>query len=259
MKLTRKTWLAILAGAVLASPAAIAADHADGTAVTTDPAADITDLYAWMPDATHMALVMDVMPFSGSTATFSNATQYVFHTTSWDQYGPAGTPDDEIDVICTFSAAGDPSCWVEDTFTNTVIDYISGTAANAGSAAGITSTSGDIQLFAGPRNDPFFFNLQGFQQTISDVVAAVPTLSTDNAFNVAGCPDLSVLPAGTVGALDSQLAHSADGGAPVDFVQGQDVLSIVLNINLADTANTELIQTAGNTIVSVWASTNHAS
>lgn len=259
MKLTRKTWLAIVAGAVLASPAAIAADHQDGSNVIADPAADITDVFAWMTDATHVALIMDVMPGATSTSQFTNAVQYVFHTTT---YAPSpgipalgGQPDDEIDVTCTFDTSGNPSCWVAfagDTGTGSgadALDYVSGTAAQA--LTGITSSDGLVQLFAGPRNDPFFFNLDGYKQTIADVEAAVPTLVTDNAFNVAGCPNLSVLPAGTVAALDTQLATAADGGAPQDAFAGNNVLSIVLNINTS-----VLLQVPGDTLLAVWGSTN---
>jgi hypothetical protein len=259
MKLTRKTWLAILAGAVLASPAAIAADHNDGTQVMADPSADITDVYAWMTDANHMALVMDVMPNSGTTAQFSDTVKYVFHTTTWAGFtGTIGTGDPEVDVICTFDASGNPSCWVAfqgDSAAADVIDYVSGTAAAANSATGITSADGDIQLFAGPRNDPFFFNLDGFHNAIATVEGAVPSLVDAGAFNAAGCPAVG---ATTSGVLLGELGHDLDGGAPLDDFAGQDVLSIVLNININNPTNPNgnLLQT-GNTLLSVWASTNN--
>ncbi len=254
MKLTRKTWLAIVAGAVLASPAAIAADHMDGPAVIAEPTADITDVFAWMTDATHMALIMDVHPFATATGTspsqFSNAVKYVFHTTSWSTF--AGAPTGEIDIICTFDGKQNPSCWVApagDTKAADVMDYVTGTAANAMTAAGITSSSGKLQLFAGPRNDPFFFNLQGFQTVIGNVQAALDAgVVGPSAFNAAGCPTLGTM----AGQLATQLGEAADGGAAVDAFAGADVLSIVLNVNTS-----LLLGSSGNTLLSVWASTNN--
>ena len=62
--------------AVLLSPLAIAADHADGTPTTLnnpDASADITDLFAWMTsDGTKLNLVMDVFPGAMGGATASN-------------------------------------------------------------------------------------------------------------------------------------------------------------------------------------------
>src|SRR5262245_59039459 len=55
--------------------AAFAADHQDSpTAMTNEPTADITDLYAWMTsDATKLNLVAAVDSDAGEEATFSDA------------------------------------------------------------------------------------------------------------------------------------------------------------------------------------------
>ncbi|HMC94667.1 MAG TPA: DUF4331 family protein, partial [Polyangia bacterium] len=54
-----------------------AADHRDGPAATADPAADITDVYAWMSaDKTKVDLVMDVYPNAPAGAMFSDQTLY---------------------------------------------------------------------------------------------------------------------------------------------------------------------------------------
>ena len=65
-----------LAVALFAAPLALAADHQDGPAATADPAADITDIFAWMSsDASKVNLVMDVFPFATGTPLFSNTIQ----------------------------------------------------------------------------------------------------------------------------------------------------------------------------------------
>ncbi len=254
----RKTWLALLAAAVLASPAAVAADHLDGPAVTADPSADITDLFTWMVDGTHAALVMDVTPFAAGTGAtvsqFSDAVAYTFHTTTQASFYAGailGVKDAEIDVTCTFDQSGNPSCWVYhagDTLGADAYDYVTGTAAAASSATGISSADGKVKIFAGPRNDPFFFNLPGFQAVISDVEQALDAGALNGTFNAAGCP---TLPSQTAEALGKQLASNADGGLPPDTFAGADVLSIVVTIDTS-----LLLQAAGDTVLSVWGSTN---
>src|SRR5499427_2993316 len=64
------------------------ADHVDGPAASADPAADITDVFAWMsPDAKTMFLVMDLVRNATSASRFSDSVQYVFHTTSRASFG----------------------------------------------------------------------------------------------------------------------------------------------------------------------------
>lgn len=261
MKLSRKGWLAVVAGALVASSVAFAADHSDGTQASADPAADITDLFAWMTDASHMTMIMDLGTNIGSTGKFSNAVKYVFHTSTHSAAGgvapSAGNPptlpaltggtDPEVDVICTFAANGDPSCWV--TLGSQVLEYVSGTAANASSTTGIASADGKVKIFAGTRADPFFFNSDGFKAAAASVHAAVPSLIAGNAFNVAGCPKLD---SATVSALDGELTTGYDGGTPVDNFAGFDVLSLVVQIDTS-----VLLQVPADTLVSVWASTNN--
>src|SRR5262249_22088951 len=59
------------------------ADHVDGPRASADPAADITDVFAWMsPDAQRVFLVMDLVRNATTASRFSDSVQYVFHITS---------------------------------------------------------------------------------------------------------------------------------------------------------------------------------
>ena len=99
--MTRRLPAALL---LLIAPIALAADHMDGPAATADPAADITDLFAWTStDGARLNLVLDVFPGATSTAKFSNAVQYVFHTTSHSAFGAASP-------AATASCASSPAC-----------------------------------------------------------------------------------------------------------------------------------------------------
>ena len=63
-----------------AAPAG-AADRRDGPAASADPAADISDLYAWTGgDKVYLALT--VSPAATESSKFSTKVYYVFHTSS---------------------------------------------------------------------------------------------------------------------------------------------------------------------------------
>lgn len=218
--------------ALVVSPALYAADHLDGPGVLTDPAADITDVFAWTAaDGQHLNLIMDVFPVATTASKFSDTVQYVFHTASTTALGTAATSTE--DVVCTFDAAQTISCWAG-------TEYVTG---NANAEAGIASTSGKLRVFAGLRDDPFFFNLGGFKDVLADVQGAAPSLQ----FDAAGCPSVS---AGVSAALIRDLTHTSHGSAPaVDFFSGFNVLAIVLQLDLS-------IVNKGGPVVSVWGSTN---
>ena len=220
-----------LAVALSAAPLARAADHQDGPAATADPAADITDVFAWMsPDATKVNLVMDVYPAATTTSQFSNAVQYVFHTSSRPSFGVAAASS--VNVICTFDPSQNISCWAG-------TEYVTG---NASSTSGLTSADGKMTVFAGLRDDPFFFNLDGFKATVADVTAAKASLPFDSN----GCPELT---SATSAALVAQLQSAADGGPAQDHFLDLNVLAIVVQLDKS-------ILTAGGPLVSVWAATH---
>jgi hypothetical protein len=222
-----------LAVALFAAPLALAADHQDGPAATADPSADITDVFAWMSsDASKVNLVMDVFPFAGATPKFSNTVQYVFHTSSRPSFGVAAAGT--VNVICTFDASQNVSCWAGD-------EYVTG---DASSTTGLSSASGKLKVFAGIRNDPFFFNLDGFKATVADVTAAKGSLTFDSN----GCPMLDT-PTST--ALVNQLKSAPDGGAPQNHFLNANLLAIVVQLDKS-------ILTSGGPLVSVWAATHVA-
>jgi len=230
MNLKALGWSA-LAVALFAAPLALAADHQDGPAATADPAADITDIFAWMsPDASMVNLVMDVFPFATGTPKFSNTVQYVFHTSSRASFGAAvgGT----LNVICTFDTSQTISCWAGN-------EYVTG---DASSTTGLSSASGKLKVFAGLRNDPFFFNLDGFKATAAIVTAVKGTLTPGPD----GCP---LLDGPTSSLLVTQLGSAPDGGPPQDHFLGANLLAIVVQLDKS-------ILTSGGPLVSVWAATH---
>src|SRR6187431_190514 len=134
----RMTWLkgALALSVLSAASWAIAADHLDAPAVSADPLADITDLYAWT-DQANVVFALNVAPLAATDAKFSDKVQYVIHTESAAKFGSAG---EKVDIICTFDAAQKISCWVGEK------GYVTG---DAKATAGLESADKKIKVFAG--------------------------------------------------------------------------------------------------------------
>jgi hypothetical protein len=247
-------WMVVVGGACLATAIihprlARSADHLDAPATTADHPADINDVYAFLPSselaagtATHTVFVMTVFPAAPADAKFSDAVQYVLHAQSGAGF-PTTTAD--YNIICTFDAAAaqKAQCW------GGTDEYATGDASQP---AGISSADGKLKVFAGLRADPFFFNLDGFKDTVATVDAVVDAGGV--TFNDAGCPNN--ITGGQSSALVGKLGTTpTTGGAPgtaVDFFKKLNGLAIVVQVD------TTLV-TKGGPIVSVWGSTHQKS
>jgi hypothetical protein len=209
-------WLAVLTAAVLVfgGQPAWAADHIDGPQAAADPAADITDAFAWMtPDASKVILVMDLTRNADVGSRFSDSVQYVFHTTSSASFGGGASAD--VPVVCQFEADQTVSCWAG------AEAFVTGDASGLD---GITSANGKLRVFTGLRNDPFFFNLAGFRETARIVTGAASGLT----FDAAGCPAVD---SATSTALVTQLQSAPGGGPAPDSFANFNVIAIVVEVD----------------------------
>jgi hypothetical protein len=246
-----KAWVrALAATAMLVAPSARAADHRDGPAAKAAPEADITDVYAWMSaDASKMYLILNVSPAATTASKFSDKVSYVLHLNSQSAYGETDpTKISHVNLICQFDASATQqiSCWLGPAAAGgigTPTDYVTG---DASATTGLTSQNGKFKVFAGLRDDPFFFNLDGFNNVVAEVVAAAKAPTFQTIVDASGCPHL---PAATASKLAGDLAKDANGGPAKDFFAKLNVLSIVVAVNTADV-------TPGGKIVGVWGSTH---
>ena len=222
-----------LALALTAAPfLSFAADHGDVPAAGNDPTADITDLYAWMsPDASKLNLVLDVYPNAGASASFSPAVVYAFSISSSQMYGG---PQQSKKLLCKFVDATNVECWL-------LGEYVAG---NPNTAQGITSASGKVRVYAGRRDDPFFLNYAGFNDTVTTAVQAAG--SGGVMFDDKGCalltPEQQTL-------LVGKLQHSGNDAPPTNTFAGQAVLALVLQVDKS-------LVDDGGPILGVWASTH---
>lgn len=227
----KTTWFALATAVVLGGvwvASVDAADHGDSPRASTDPAADLADLYAWMDesDPDKLNLIMTVV----STGAFSDAVDYVFHVNS-DDDGPLGpNPQEETPITCTFDAAGMITCEVGDV-------SVSGDASDE---QGVESDDGSLRVFAGLRDDPFFFNSSGFNDTVAAVIAAA-TADPPVGFDDDGCP---ILDDETAAQLRGLITTAPEG----DDFGGLNVMALVVQIDVS------LVNGNGD-ILGVWAST----
>lgn len=230
--------LGLAALASLVAPPARGADHRDGPAVTASPEADINDVYAWMgSDGKTLYLAMTVFPGAGATAKFSDAVYYVFHTSSRAKLIDPTVQPTQVDVICKFDGEQRVQCWGGG-------DYVSG---NASVVPGILSRTGKLRAFAGLRQDPFFFNQEGFNAVRATVKGAFKA-GQITTVDTRGCPTYPMR-----AELVSQLKEQAGkpGSTPVNAFANQNVLALIVGIDVA------LVKGSGP-IVGVWGSTYRA-
>lgn len=224
----------VVAAALLLVPVLVpAADHEDSPSVRLDPTADFGDVLAWMsPDAADLNLIATVVRNATPASRFSDAVQYVFHTRSSDTFG--GDAASPVNVICQFEGVDEQtvSCWAGNE------SYVSGDASDP---AGLVSDDGKLRVFAGLRNDAFFFNSAGFNATRALVIDAAPSLE----FDAAGCPQLDEP---TSNALVTQLMTAPGGGPAVDNFGNANILVLAVSVDKS-------IVTGGGPIVGVWGST----
>ncbi len=168
-----------MAGAIAAigaGPLAVgAADHLDSPLVKIDARVDITDLYAWRTSGSSTALALNVNPLTAPAdskgAKFRGNTLYEIKVdtngdaradiaykvrfTNLKHYSD-GTVSQTFHVKRATGAAARATAW-----TGTTV--ATGTTSRYGGTTRVANVSGGGRAFAGPRDDPFFFDLVGFK------------------------------------------------------------------------------------------------
>lgn len=162
-------------------------DHGSGPRALTDPAADLTDVFAFPApgDPRHVVLVMDVFSRAGPSAAFSDAVIYRFRIRRGRvaATGPAAAfavDDHEVTFDFTF-------------------DVPEGSDAAHSSQRGHCRTPGGdtvsfdvndekgasgpgMRVFAGRRSDPFFLDVRMIEKTIATGQIAFKTVGSDTLY-----------------------------------------------------------------------------
>lgn len=175
----RKLLLGGLLGIVLTGGIIIAADHIDAPAVTgpssTSPGNDITDIYAFQSpaDNSKMVFVLNTQGLLSPTATASAS----FPSNVMYEFNIDNTGDNVEDLVIQCLVQGGkmrvygPVAPASPGLTSTVrtngpVTEVAVTAFGAASPTSATNSNG-TRIFAGPRDDPFFFDLVRFREIIA--------------------------------------------------------------------------------------------
>jgi hypothetical protein len=136
-----------------------AADHLDAPGSQADPAADINDLYVFRSQdpaagaSARTVFVMTVVPLATTASRFSDKVDYEFRI---EEDGGSG----KFTIKCNADAASVQK--ITCTGPGGASKSIELNVIDAGNAA-----NDDMRVFAGLRDDPFFFDLDAFNEVTS--------------------------------------------------------------------------------------------
>jgi hypothetical protein len=234
---------AVASAAAFAVRSSLASDHQDTPEVELSPQLDINDVYAFpgsTPDRIVLVLTTQspVTPAGTASARFDPDALY--------QMKIDNTGDAVEDLVIQFQFDGTdnqrvamygPAAPVTTGMRNRLIS----SDPDLSGALGTTLTSGSgatqVQLFAGPRDDPFFIDLEQFFRILPDRRPSQGPASTITQSAGAFRP---VNPA-SPGPFDP--AH----GAAVDFLSGINTMAIVVEL-----PESMLRGSAPNGTVGIW-------
>jgi hypothetical protein len=263
--------------------AARSSDHQDtyNLANRANTSADITDVYLF-PSPSNSANVVFVMDVSPLIPAGMGTAKFFDPTLMWQfkiSHGTAGVEDQVIqmgvngvDSTQTISVYG-PAKPNEVGTANTFVPVTGNVAYN-----GTATLSNGIQVFAGPRADPFFFDLFAFFSFLGDRNAAAHTSQSDagtgdafaNSNNVGAGASFATTGSKTAdptkpsfaGFTAGTVSNTAPGGyacrtdlpaqnALADIGGGFNVLSFVVEV-----PKTLITTGYSSSVIHVWATAN---
>jgi len=194
-RLVSSAWSIALSLSVIA--AVQAADHSEAPGTRADQPADLADVYVWHDNATNK--LVGVITFAGleppskSRGTFDENVLYSFNIDN------DGDFISDIDVLVRFALDDKGKWWMH-------VVNLPGTSAPITAPVNRPfTTNNGCRLFAGLRDDPFFFDLEGFRATLQ-----TGTLSFDgNRDSVAGLNATAIV-------MEMDLGVALDGGTVIN-------------------------------------------
>ena len=240
MAFNRKIAACSVAAFAIAAPAAYhfkatASDHADTPAIAASPGVDLTDVYVFPSPANpaNVVLAMNVHPLipsgAGSSAIFDPNVLYQFKIDN------NGDSVEDLVIQARFIGSGasqkvniagpiKPSrIGTQSQFERP--DRVLGTINSA-----FTASNG-VKVFAGAREDSFFFDLDQFLKILPDRATPITGVAVAN-------PN------------QPQLATFRPKGQAQDFLKGLNVLSIVVELPKS------MVRGSSNGKIGVWCTTS---
>jgi hypothetical protein len=198
-----RTWIAVLAVVVTATGLlarrSLASDHQDTADVELNPSMDMTDVYAFpgsSPD--RIALVLNSWALLTPTEAQPGVTSFddnLLYQFKVDNTGDA--QEDQVIQVTFHGSGANQTVEVRGPMAPPVIGAMRNTVANisptiSGKVATVLGSASGMQVFAGPRQDPFYIDLEQFFRIIPDrkpvtgPLSMLPDTATAGSFRAAG-------------------------------------------------------------------------
>ncbi len=174
-----RMWVAVLAVAVTASgilvKRTLASDHQDTADVELNPSMDMTDVYAF-PGATpdRIALVLNSWALLTPAEAAPGVTSFDDNLLYQFKVDNTGDANEDLVMQVTFHGAGaDQTVAVRGPMAPPVVGAMRNTVSSStptvtGKVATVLGSASGMQVFAGPRQDPFYIDLEQFFRIIPD-------------------------------------------------------------------------------------------
>jgi len=184
-----RIWAAIAVAALLVSGLAVkrivASDHQDTADVELNPSMDMTDVYAFPGSAPgRIVLILNSWAFLTPAEAAPGVTSFddnLLYQFKIDNTGDA--IEDKVIQIVFHGSGASQTVEVRGPMAPPVSGAMGNTLSTAkarvsGAVATALGSASDMQVFAGPRQDPFFIDLEQFFRIIPDRKPVTGPLST---------------------------------------------------------------------------------
>ena len=182
---TPRAFAAVLALAV--SAAVMSADHAESPGTDADPAADLADVFIF-PSPESATRTVAAITFGGRAAPRSRidgsfyCDPKVLYTLHIDRADASGNFDNipDVEVLARFGRDPEGACGVQ-------LENVPGAGGTfSGKIEGVFTSPGGTKAFAGLRNDPFFFDAEGYAALVASFAGAGQSGDVVGAFRLSG-------------------------------------------------------------------------
>jgi hypothetical protein len=229
--------IAVATGSGIAVRAVMASDHQDTPLVEMSPRYDVNDVFAFPAPGNPSRTVLVLG--TSSPLTPAQTPSFTFGTKDQELYqikiDNTGDAREDLVFQVTFTGkSGKQKVTLRGPVKPNTVGTMN-TLVGGKQIKGYTNTlieSGDVKLFAGPRDDPFFIDLEAFFRILPDRKPEAGPLSTI-----------------TQGPLTFRAATGPNPA--VDYLRGINDMAIVIELPTAAIANT-----ATNGRFGVWATTS---
>ena len=183
----RRIPLAVAAGALAVSAVVMSADHAESPGTDADPAADLADVFIFPSPEAPTSKTVAAITFGGRSAPRSriDASFYcdpnVLYTLHIDRADAAGNFDNipDIEVLARLARDQLGNCGLQ-------LENVPGAGGTfSGKVEDIFTSPAGIKAYAGQRNDPFFFDAEGYAALVASFAAPGQSGDLVSAFRLA--------------------------------------------------------------------------